>query len=39
MFGIEVVLTLIIMRIILPVTLMLWLGEWVRQREVHFWFR
>jgi hypothetical protein len=39
MFGVEVVLTLIILRIILPIALALWLGEWVRQRETSYWFR
>lgn len=39
MFGIEVVLTLVILRIILPIALVLWLGEWVRQREISYWFR
>ena len=35
MFGTEIVLTLILMRVILPIGLMLLLGEWVRQREIH----
>jgi hypothetical protein len=39
MFGIEVVLTLIIIRIILPITLVIWLGERGRQRESSYWFR
>ena len=39
MFGIEVVLTLIIIRIILPIAIMLWLGEWLRQREATYCFR
>jgi len=38
MFGTEIVLTLILMRVILPIGLMLLLGEWVRQREIHSWF-
>ena len=39
MFGTEVILTLILIRIILPIGLMLLLGEWVRQRETSYWFR
>ena len=39
MFGVEVVLTLIILRIILPIGLVLWLGERVRQRDISYWFR
>jgi hypothetical protein len=38
MFGTEIVLALILIRVILPVGLMLLLGEWVRQREIHYWF-
>jgi hypothetical protein len=38
MFGTGIVLTLILMRVILPIGLMLLLGEWVRQREIHYWF-
>ena len=37
MFGIEVVLTLILVRIILPIGLILLLGEWVRRREINYW--
>lgn len=33
MFGTEIVLTLILMRVILPIGLLLLLGEWVRQQE------
>jgi hypothetical protein len=39
MLGTEVILTLILIRIILPVGLMLWLGEWLRQQEIRYWFR
>lgn len=39
MFGIEVILTLILSRIILPVGLLLWLGEWTRRRQTNYWFR
>lgn len=38
MFGIEVVLLLMLIRKLLPLGLMLWLGEWVRKREIHNWF-
>jgi len=38
MFGIEVVLTLMLIRIILPIGLILLLGEWVRQGETRYWF-
>jgi hypothetical protein len=38
MFGTGIVLTLILMRVILPIGLMLLLGEWVRQREIHYRF-
>jgi hypothetical protein len=38
MFGTGIVLTLILMRVILPIGLMLLRGEWVRQREIHYWF-
>ena len=38
MFGTEIVLTLILMRVILPIGLMLLLGEWVRRREIHYRF-
>jgi hypothetical protein len=39
MFGIEVTLTLILFRIILPIGWMLLLGEWVRRRETQYWLR
>jgi len=38
MFGTEIVLTLILMRVILPIGFMLLLGKWVRQREIHYRF-
>lgn len=37
MIGFEVILTLIVTRILLPVGLLLLIGEWVRRREVHPW--
>lgn len=33
MIGFEVILTLIVTRILLPVGLLLLIGEWVRRRE------
>lgn len=39
MFGFEVILALILLRIALPIGLMLLLGEWGRQRETHYWLR
>lgn len=39
MFGIEIVLTLILIRMFLPISLMLLLGEWVRRKEAHSWVR
>ena len=38
MFGIEVILLMMFVRVIVPLGLMLWLGEWMRQREAHYWF-
>jgi hypothetical protein len=38
MFGIEVILLLMFVRVIVPFALMLWLGECMRQREAHYWF-
>ena len=37
MFGIEVILFLMFVRVILPLGLMLWFGEWMRQQETHYW--
>ncbi len=39
MFGIEVVLILMLIRVILPLGLMLWVGELVRRRETQYWSR
>jgi hypothetical protein len=39
MIGLEVILTLIVTRIVLPVSLMILLGEWARRREVKLSFR
>ena len=38
MFGIEVILLMMFVRVILPLGLMLSLGEWMRQRETHYFF-
>ena len=37
MLGIEVILFLMFVRLILPLGLLLWLGEWMRRRETHYW--
>jgi hypothetical protein len=39
MFGFEVILILMIIRVLLPLALILWMGESVRRREVKnlFW--
>ena len=37
MFEIEVVLTLVLIRVILPIGLILLLGEWVKRREINYW--
>lgn len=39
MFGIEVILISILIRIILPLGLILLLGEWMRRGETRYWFR
>ena len=39
MYGIEVMLTLFITRIVLPFGTLLLIGEWVRRREANYWFR
>jgi hypothetical protein len=36
MLAMEVILLLLLVRVMLPVGLMLWLGEWIRQRETHY---
>ena len=28
---------LFLVRVLIPITLMLVLGEWVRRREIHYW--
>ena len=30
---------ILLIRIILPISLLIALGEWVRRREVNYWFR
>ncbi len=37
MIGFEVIFTLIVTRILLPVGLLLFIGEWARRREAHSW--
>ena len=37
MFGFEVILFLMFVRLILPLGLILLLGEWMRQQETQYW--
>ncbi len=39
MFGFEVFLTMIVTRILLPVSVLLLVGEWVHRREQPTWKR
>ena len=39
MFGSEVILILILIRVILPIGFALWIGEWVRRQEKQYWSR
>jgi hypothetical protein len=39
MFGTEVIVVLMLIRILLPLGMLLWIGEWVRRRETRYWFR
>jgi hypothetical protein len=39
MYGVEVMLTLFVTRIVLPFGLLLLVGEWVRRRETDYWLR
>lgn len=39
MFGIEVILILMLIRLLLPLGLMLWLGELIKRRETQYGFR
>lgn len=34
MLGIEVIVLLLLVRVMLPLGLMLWIGEYVRRREI-----
>ena len=36
MFGAEVVLVLMFIRIVLPVGLVLWIGEWAKHKEKQY---
>lgn len=38
MFEFEVILILMIIRVVLPLALILWMGESIRRREVKSWF-
>jgi hypothetical protein len=37
MIGLEVVITLLIVRIILPFGLIMLIGEWIRRHEAKYW--
>jgi hypothetical protein len=39
MYGIEVILTLILTRLVFPIGTLLLIGEWIRRREANYWFR
>ena len=39
MFGIEVILILMLIRVLLPLGLMLWLGELIKRRETQYGVR
>jgi hypothetical protein len=39
MIGFDVILILIVTRVVLPVGILLFLGEWVRRREANYWTR
>ena len=39
MIGTEVILTLVLTRVVLPVFILLVIGEWSRRREANYWFR
>ena len=37
MIGLEVILILVVTRIVLPIGLLILVGEWIRQREGKYW--
>jgi hypothetical protein len=39
MFGTEVILTLAFTRVVLPVFVLLLIGEWSRRRDARYWSR
>ncbi|HEY6073710.1 MAG TPA: hypothetical protein VIV15_10025 [Anaerolineales bacterium] len=39
MIGTEVILTLVLTRVLLPIIILLVIGEWSRQREANYWSR
>lgn len=39
MFGTEVILTLVLTRVVLPIIALLLIGEWSRRREADYWSR
>ena len=39
MISTEVILTLVLIRVVLPVFVLLVIGEWSRRREANYWSR
>jgi hypothetical protein len=39
MIGTEVILTLVLTRVVVPVFILMLVGEWFRRREANYWFR
>ncbi len=39
MYGTEVILTLVVTRVVLPVIVLLLIGEWSRRHEANYWSR
>jgi len=39
MNGTEVILTLVLTRVVVPVFILLLIGEWARRREANYWSR
>jgi hypothetical protein len=39
MIGAEVILTLVLTRVVVPVCILLLVGEWYRRREANYWSR
>lgn len=39
MIGTEVILTLVLTRLVVPVCILLLIGEWSRRRDANYWSR